>query len=113
MADLGSLAPALQPWANWIYEVGKFNDGRLVVTSAYRSYADQARLYEKWRRGETKLPVAWPGTSLHQKRWAFDMARIGVDPHEDDLLTWLGAIWDYVGGKHGGHLDPVHFQGPT
>lgn len=110
MADIRTLHPQLQPWAKWLYELGKYYDGRLVVTSAYRSPAKQQRLYDRWRSGATSIPAAPPGRSLHQYRLAFDMARIGVDPHNDPLLTWLGQVWTSVGGKYGGTTDPVHFQ---
>ncbi len=113
MSDLRSLNWRLQPWAEWLYSVGKYNDPRLVVTSAYRSDIDQLRLYNKWLSGESPIPAAPPGRSLHGRRLAFDMARIGVDPLSDPLLMWLGAIWEGVGGKHGGARDPVHFQAPV
>lgn len=113
MGNLRSLDWRLQPWAEWIYSVGKYNDPRLVVTSAYRSDVDQRRLYDKWLSGASSIPAAPPGKSLHNFRLAFDMARIGIDPLSDELLMWLGAVWESVGGKHGGARDPVHFQAPV
>jgi len=110
MADLRTLHPHLVPWARWIYSLGKSYDPLLVVTSARRSASKQQRLYDKWRRGETAIPAARPGTSLHQLGLAFDLARIGYDPLDDPLLNWLGQVWEYVGGRHGGSRDPVHFQ---
>jgi len=110
MADLKQLHPQLVPWARWIYALGKSYDGRLVVTSAKRSSAKQARLYEKWRTGRSKIPANRPGTSLHEYGLAFDLARIGVDPLADPLLNWLGRVWEHYGGRHGGNRDPVHFQ---
>ena len=107
---LGTLDSRLQPWANWIYDLGKSYDPLLVVTSAYRSYGDQQRLYDKWRRGESDIPAAPPGGSLHQHGLAFDLARIGKDPLTDPLLNWLGRVWEYYGGQYGGQRDPVHFQ---
>jgi len=110
MADLGTLHPGLIPWAKWIYQVGKAYDGRLVVTSARRSSAKQYQLYRKWVAGESKIPANRPGTSLHERGLAFDMARLGKDPLGDPLLEWLGKVWEYYGGRHGGSRDPVHFQ---
>jgi len=110
VADLRTLHPQLIPWAKWIYEVGKYYDPKLVVTSAYRSPQHQSRLYDAYIRGESKIPAAPPGGSLHQQRLAFDLARIGVDPLGDPLLTYLGALWERYGGRHGGSRDPVHFQ---
>jgi len=110
MADLRTLHPGLIPWAKWIYAVGKFNDPRMVVTSAYRSPQHQSRLYDAYRQGKSLIPAAPPGRSLHQYRLAFDMARSGTDPLTDPLLVFLGRLWESYGGKWGGSRDPVHFQ---
>ena len=107
---LGTLDSRLQPYARWIYDLGKYYDPLLTVTSAYRSRASQQRLYDKWRRGESAIPAAPPGGSLHQFGLAFDLARVGKDPLTDPLLNWLGRVWEYYGGQHGGQRDPVHFQ---
>lgn len=110
MADLNTLAPGLVPWAKWLHKMGQQHDGRLVVTSARRSFAKQTKLYYRWKRGLSKIPAAPPGRSLHQSGLAFDMARIGIEPLGDPLLAWLGAWWEYYGGRWGGERDPVHFQ---
>lgn len=110
MANLKTLHPQLVPWARWLYAVGKSYDGKLVVTSSRRSSRKQALLYMKWQRGQSKIPAAPPGRSLHEHGLAFDLARIGVDPLNDPLLNWLGQVWENVGGRHGGARDPVHFQ---
>jgi len=110
MQSLRSLHPGLVPYAQWIYSVGRYYDGRLVVTSARRSRQDQARLYARWQRGETRIPAAPPGSSAHELGLAFDLARLGIDAKTDWYLLWLGSVWqNYVGGKHGGTNDPVHF----
>jgi len=113
MADLRTLDRRLYPWAKWLYDVGKYYDGRLTVTSAYRSYAHQDRLYRRWLTGEATIPAAPPGRSLHQRGLAFDFSRFGVDPHKDELLVFLGNTWNAVGGKWGGARDPVHFSVPV
>jgi len=110
MADLATLDYRLIPYAKWIYAVGKFNDGKLVVTSARRSSAKQAELRSRWERGLSSIPANRPGTSLHEFGLAFDLARLGIDPLGDPLLNWLGAVWESIGGRWGGQRDPVHFQ---
>lgn len=110
MADLKTLDRRLVPWAKWIYAVGKQYDGRLVVTSARRSPRKQAELCRRYQSGESLIPANCYTRSLHQDGLAFDMARLGVDPLGDPLLNWLGAVWEYYGGRWGGIRDPVHFQ---
>ena len=110
MADLRTLHPQLVPWARWIYAVGKQQSGKLVVTSARRSIAKQQILYQRWISGQSKIPAAPPGRSLHGHGLAFDMAQMGVDPLGDPLLVWLGSWWQHYGGVWGGERDPVHFQ---
>lgn len=110
MADLNTLDPRLAPWAKYLYQVGKYYDPLLVVTSSRRSLAKQQRLYSDWIRGISKIPAAPPGRSLHGYGLAFDLARIGKDPLGDPLLAWLGQLWESWGGRWGGIRDPVHFQ---
>jgi len=110
MADLKTLDPRLVPSARWLYALGKYYDPLLVVTSSYRSAAKQAQLYDRYNRGESRIPAAPPGRSLHNYGLAFDLARIGKDPLTDPLLNWLGQVWEYYGGRYGGQRDPVHFQ---
>jgi len=110
MADLRTLRPDLVPWAKYLYSIGKYYDPLLVVTSAYRSPQKQMKLYKRWISGESEIPAAPPGRSLHEHGVAFDMARIGKDPLADPLLNWLGAVWESWGGRWGGARDPVHFQ---
>lgn len=110
MATLNGLHPQLIPWAKWLRDIGRYYDSRLVVTSGYRDPMKQAQLYDAWVKGESAIPAAPPGRSLHQYGLAFDLARLGVPALEDPLLQWLGAVWQQVGGQYGGPSDPVHFQ---
>jgi len=110
MADLKQLNPGLVPYAKYLYSIGKYYDPLLVVTSGYRSAAKQAKLYQRWLSGKSGIPAAPPGRSLHGYGLAFDLARIGKDPFNDPLLTWLGEVWTSWGGRYGGPGDPVHFQ---
>jgi hypothetical protein len=128
MADLATLDIDLRPWAEDMFRLAKSLDRRFVVTSARRSWFEQARLYSNylWQRGlevgvgadlgpanegpSKLLPVAPPGRSAHESGMAWDMARIGIKPFEDDLLPILGAVWNRVGGLWR-TFDPVHFEG--
>ena len=110
MADLRLLDARLVPSARYLYAIGKYYDPLLVVTSGYRSWAKQAKLYQKWLSAESQIPAAPPGRSLHGYGLAFDLARIGKDPFTDPLLAWLGQVWTSWGGRYGGQRDPVHFQ---
>jgi len=110
VADLRLLDARLVPSARYLYAIGKYYDPLLVVTSGYRSAAKQAKLYQKWLSGESKIPAAPPGRSLHGYGFAFDLARIGKNPFTDPLLFWLGQVWESWGGRYGGQRDPVHFQ---
>lgn len=91
-----------------------------VVTSGVRSYADQARLYDEYLRakgsprppGQRLYTVLPPGRSQHEQGWAWDMARLNVNPTEDPLLAQVGAWWRAQGGVWGGTSDPVHFEAP-
>ena len=109
MASLDQLNVQLIPWAKWLLEVGRYYDSRLVVTSGFRDMKKQAELYERWVSGLSEIPAAPPGRSLHNYGLAFDLARLGVDPFEDQLLVWLASLWSRVGGIPGGVTDPVHF----
>jgi len=110
VASLNGLHPQLIPWAKWLLEVGRYYDSRLVVTSGFRDMSKQAELYQRWLRGESEIPAAPPGRSMHNYGLAFDLARLGINPMQDELLPWLGSLWGAVGGRWGSASDPVHFQ---
>jgi LAS superfamily LD-carboxypeptidase LdcB len=97
------------PFAKELLDMGRGVDSSLTCTSARRSFQEQARLYAKFQAGESTLPALPPGKSMHQLGLAFDLARPGVDPHQDELLAALGAIWNEAGGKWHSS-DPVHFE---
>lgn len=115
MTTLRSLDPRLRPYAEYLLAIGQqaahdWGGGSLVVTSARRSQAKQAKLYANYLAGKSRIPALPPGRSLHEHGLAWDMARIGVDPLRDPLLVALGELWEFWGGRWGGTRDPVHFQ---
>lgn len=72
------------------------------VTSAYRSPAKQAQLYQRYLAGLQPYPVAPPGTSDHETGMALDVVSTDL-PKLVALLTSVGLFW-------GGPSDPVHFS---
>lgn len=105
-ADLGALIAPLQPFAQRLVDLGGRAGVQPRVTSTLRSRNQQQRLYAAYIRGETKYPVAPPGTSAHEFGWAFDMV---ADTAEN--LHDLGTVWRSWGGEWSAD-DEVHFQYP-
>lgn len=100
------LHPELRPWADWLYRVAEANGLRPVVTSTLRTRSEQQRLFDRYRRGESDLPAARPGTSLHEQGLAFDM--VVADARSQRAI---GELWESVGGRWGGRFsDPPHFE---
>ena len=81
-----------------------------TITSGVREHAEQQRLYNEWiARGKTGMPVAKPGSSLHETGNAVDINKTAANE-----MDRLGILKKYgldrpVAG------DPVHVQlaGPT
>ncbi len=110
MASLRGLVPDMRPWAEQLYAIGVSIAPDLMVTSVYRSRSEQARLYARYLAGQSGgIPAAPPGLSWHEWRLAFDLARPLVDPYQDEVLAFLGAVWKGWGGLWK-PVDPVHFQ---
>jgi hypothetical protein len=118
MPDTRGLQPAFREVIDWL--LPQLAPYGFVLTSAVRSYAQQAKLYEEYlaHEGEPRpagvrlYTVLPPGRSQHERGWAVDLARLNVHPQEDPLLAQLGAWWRQVGGVWGGPADPVHFEAP-
>lgn len=112
MPSTNGLHRRFRPFADRLLKVARGLDARFVITSAKRSRTDQARLYNKWRRGESPFPALPPGRSQHERGFAVDLARLGVPAADDELLRELGRAWRSIGGVWGGEADPVHFEAP-
>ena len=97
MSGLSGLEPWLRPYAESLVSLLP----GVRVTSVYRSYSAQLRLW--LNRSRSPYPVAPPGRSMHQRRRAFD---ISAPP---DQLVWLGATWRSWGGTWH-ESDPIHFE---
>jgi uncharacterized protein YcbK (DUF882 family) len=112
MPSTAKLRPEFRPYADHLLAFARSLDPRFVLTSTYRSPSDQRRLYNRYLKGESALPALPPGRSQHERGFAVDMARLGVDPRDDDLLAEIGRAWRTAGGVWGGEVDPVHFEAP-
>lgn len=78
---------------------------QVTVTSAFRSTAEQRKLYDRFKRGLSKYPAARPGQSTHGTGYAFDLH---LDP---PLYNEAGALWEGLGLTWGGRFnDRIHFD---
>lgn len=88
----------------------------IIITSGYRSHARQAALYAQGRTTPGKrVTNAKPGTSWHNYRLAFDVARYedGVTswPEPHPMWTKLGIIGKKLRLEHGAQFgDKPHFD---
>lgn len=104
--ELAGLDPRLVPYAEHLIRELRRNGLRVTVTSVRRSYADQAKLYAKYLRGENPYPVAPPGKSAHEHGLAWDMdVRF---PDRADAAGVAGSAWSSWGGRWS-PKDRVHF----
>ena len=113
MASTSGLLLDFRPYADLLLRLARqYGSSAYRITSAYRSYAQQQRLYEAYLRGESGgLPAARPGTSAHERGAAIDIARADVNALDDPFLVALGGAWKAAGGIWGAS-DPVHFEWP-
>jgi len=79
-------------------------DAGARLTSAYRSRAEQTKLYRRFLAGQSSYPVAPPGYSKHEQGRAIDLVA------NEQTLRRLGAMWTRAGGRWGGERDPIHFE---
>lgn len=112
MPGLGSLDRRFRPFATQLLRLARSIDARFVVTSARRSRSDQARLFARYQAGQSPFTALPPGRSQHERGLAVDLARLNMDPANDELLAALGDAWRKAGGVWGGSADPVHFEAP-
>jgi len=100
------LVPWLRPHANALYRLAESYGDNPRVNSVFRSVREQRNLYEKYLRGESSLPAAAPGRSLHNYGHAFDLT-----VNTPEAQAWLGAVWESWGGRWGGRFnDDPHFD---
>lgn len=92
--------------AAYLFAVAQANGLYPRVTSTYRSYQQQARLYRRYLSGLSPFPAAPPGRSLHERGLAFDMV-----VNDQRYYRPLGELWERMGGRWGGRFnDEIHFE---
>lgn len=89
-----------------LWRLAQSLDPRARVTSAFRTGEEQRRLYRRYLAGQSRYPVAAPGTSKHEYGLALDLVAT------DETLRRLGMQWQSAGGEWGGERDPIHFAIP-
>ena len=75
------------------------------LTGGRRSYAEQKKLYARYRAGRSALPAAPPGKSLHEYGLAVD-----IIANSPQALNTLGNVWRSWGLTWRAPSDPVHFE---
>lgn len=105
MIQLAGLWAPLRPYAEYTLEIAHANGIDPIITSTYRPWAEQQRLYDEYKRGERSLPANPPGQSAHNYGLAWDSY---VPPDQQDLWD---RIRSYVGWKLYPN-DPVHAELP-
>jgi D-alanyl-D-alanine dipeptidase len=100
MANLLGLHPEVRRRVDAMVEALRGAGYSVTITSAYRSPAEQKRLWAK--RAVNPFPVAPPGCSTHEYGFAVDLVT-DYDGDLGDLGDDFGLIW-------AGPRDRVHFD---
>lgn len=103
-ANLSRIHPTLKKIARNLPRVAASQGFQVRITSGYRSYATQAKLYRDYVNGVAAYPANPPGTSMHEKGLALDILSTNVEGLAG-LLTSVGLVW-------AGPADPIHFEMP-
>lgn len=104
-ANLSRVHPTLRKIARNLPRVAAANGFNVRITSGWRSYATQAKLYRDYVNGVAAYPANPPGQSKHEKGLALDILSTNTDALVG-LLTGVGLIW-------AGPADPIHFELPA
>ena len=83
---------------------------QFFITSTVRSFAEQLRLFLRFKAGQSRFPAAAPGKSTHQLGIAVDLV-----PKDPSALDDVVELMFRHGFKWAGPRDRVHFthQGRT
>lgn len=101
--------------ANKLLDASKAAGILLRVTSGYRTWKEQDRLYAQGRTAPgLKVTNARGGHSWHNMRRAFDVWPVGVQAPSKELWREIGLLGEAAGLEWGGRwesfYDPCHFQ---
>jgi len=100
--NLTKIHPKLKIIVRNLPRVSKALGFEVRITSGYRDYVTQARLYREYLAGVSHYPANPPGTSKHEKGLALDILSTNTNALVN-LLQSVGLVW-------AGPLDPIHFQ---
>lgn len=106
MQDFGQLEPALRARAEGAVALARRYGLNVTVTSVRRNWAEQQKLYDRFRSGLSKYPANPPGLSPHQYGVAWDS---WVPPEQLEL-------WNRIRAYFGWQLypnDTVHAELPS
>jgi len=104
--QLRGLHPDVRNAAQYALQIANFNGVTPIITSAFRSWTEQAALRRKFEAGQSRFPANRPGDSAHNYGLAFDAV---VPPAQ--LPMWT-AIREYVGFEVLPN-DVIHGQVPS
>ena len=97
------VAPAMVPFVHALRLRAFALKARFVLTSGYRSPAEQAALYDRYLAGDPNVLYPPAKNSYHEYGLAVDV--------ESNKLLELGQYAESIGMRWGGRFgDPVHFD---
>jgi hypothetical protein len=103
--NLSKIHPTLKTIARNLPRVAASQGFQVRITSGYRSYATQAKLYKDYISGVAAYPANPPGQSKHEKGLALDVLSTNTEGLAN-LMTSVGLVW-------AGPSDPIHFEMPA
>lgn len=103
--NLSNVHPTLKTIARNLPRVAAAQGFQIRITSGYRSYATQKKLYQDYISGRALYPANPPGQSAHEKGRAIDVLSTNVEALAS-LLQSVGLVW-------AGPEDPIHFELPA
>ena len=103
--NLSRLVPKLKTIARNLPRVASSLGFQVRITSGWRSYATQAKLYKDYLAGVAHYPANPPGTSKHEKGLALDILSTNTESLVS-ILNSVGLVW-------AGPSDPIHFEIPS